>query len=248
MKKISKILTFILVLAMVLGTVAMAEVGDSTVTLTATTTYTITAGTVENGTLTIKYGSTQKPLTTGATTDAIAKDTDITVVAEPKAGYELDTLTCTINGTPTDIKATQKFKLTGDATVTPVFREKQSLGGEKTVDSFRLDAICNGSYYWQMYHKDMSNNKKYTKYPGDPDNHVPSNSEIIKGNFVDLTLYVKDPDFVKLATMPGYDPGRFSVSTPSDSSFWPDGFPLPPAISNPMRSSAIGWTAPMCRA
>lgn len=219
MKKISKILTFILVLAMVLGTVAMAADGDSTETPTATTTYTITAGTVENGTLTIKYGSTQKPLTTNATTDAIAKDTDITVVAEPKAGYELDTLTCTINGTTTDIKATQKFKLTGDATVTPVFREKQSLGGEKTVDSFRLDAICNGSYYWQMYHKDMSNNKKYTKYPGDPANNVPSNSEIVKGNFVDLTLYVKDPDFVKLATMTGYDPEKFSVSTPSDSSF-----------------------------
>lgn len=219
MKKMSKILTFILVLAMVLGTVAMAADGDSTETPTATTTYTITAGTVENGTLTIKYGSTQKPLTTNATTDAIAKDTDITVVAEPKAGYELDTLTCTINGTTTDIKATQKFKLTGDATVTPVFREKQSLGGEKTVDSFRLDAICNGSYYWQMYHKDMSNNKKYTKYPGDPANNVPSNSEIVKGNFVDLTLYVKDPDFVKLATMTGYDPEKFSVSTPSDSSF-----------------------------
>jgi len=218
-KKISKILTFILVLAMVLGTVAMAEVGDSTGTPTATTTYIITAGTVENGTLTIKYGSTQEPLTTGAKTAAIAKDTDITVVAEPKAGYELDTLTCTINGTPTDIKATQKFKLTGDATVTPVFREKQSLGGEKTVDSFRLDAICNGSYYWQMYHKDMSNNKKYTKYPGDPGNNVPSNSEIVKGNFVDLTLYVKDPDFAKLTTMPGYHPEKFSVSTPSDSSF-----------------------------
>lgn len=218
-KKISKILTFILVLAMVLGTVAMAEVGDSTLTPTATTTYIITAGTVENGTLTIKYGSTQEPLTTGAKTAAIAKDTDITVVAEPKAGYELDTLTCTINGTPTDIKATQKFKLTGDATVTPVFREKQSLGGEKTVDSFRLDAICNGSYYWQMYHKDMSNNKKYTKYPGDPGNNVPSNSEIIKGNFVDLTLYVKDPDFAKLTTMTGYPLEKFSVSTPSDSSF-----------------------------
>ncbi len=217
MKKISKILTFILVLAMVLGTVAMAEVGDSTVTPTATTTYIITAGTVENGTLTIKYGSTQEPLITDAKTTAIAKDTDITVVAEPKAGYELDTLTCTINGTTTDIKATQKFKLTGDATVTPVFREKQSLGGEKTVDSFRLDAICNGSYYWLQYHK--TGLKKYTKYPGDPDNNVPSNSEIVKGNFVDLTLYVKDPDFVKLATMTGYHPEKFSVSTPSDSSF-----------------------------
>lgn len=216
-KKISKILTFILVLAMVLGTVAMAEVGDSTGTLTATTTYTITAGTVENGTLTIKYGSTQKPLTTGATTDAIAKDTDITVVAEPKAGYELDTLTCTINGTTTDIKATQKFKLTGDATVTPVFREKQSLGGEKTVDSFRLDAICSNSNNWLQYHK--TGLKKYTKYPGDPANNVPSNSEIVKGNFVDLTLYVNDTDYVTFINGDTTKNKLFSVTTPGDSSF-----------------------------
>lgn len=223
MKKMSKILTFILVLAMVLGTVAMAEVptpaAKTPATKEETVTYTITAGTVENGTLTIKYGSTQKPLTTSAKTDAIAKDTDITVVAEPKAGYELDTLTCTINGTPTDIKATQKFKLTGDATVTPVFREKQSLGGEKTVDSFRLDAICSGSYYWQMYHKDMANNKKYTKYPGSPADKVNPSSEIVKGNYVDLTLYVTDTDYVTFINGDITKNELFSVTTPGDSSF-----------------------------
>lgn len=222
-KKMSKILTFILVLAMVLGTVAMAEVptpaANTPATQEETVTYTITAGTVENGTLTIKYGSTQKPLTTSAKTDAIAKDTDITVVAEPKAGYELDTLTCTINGTPTDIKATQKFKLTGDATVTPVFREKQSLGGEKTVDSFRLDAICSGSYYWQMYHKDMANNKKYTKYPGSPADKVNPSSEIVKGNYVDLTLYVTDTDYVTFINGDTTKNKLFSVTTPGDSSF-----------------------------
>ena len=66
-KKMSKILTFILVLSMVLGTVAMADQSDGTNTGNTTNdTYTITAGTVENGTLTIKYGSTQEPLTTGA--------------------------------------------------------------------------------------------------------------------------------------------------------------------------------------
>ena len=223
MKKMSKILIFILVLAMVLGTVAMAEVptpaANTPATQEETVTYTITAGTVENGTLTIKYGSTQKPLITSAKTDAIAKDTDITVVAEPKAGYELDTLTCTINGTPTDIKATQKFKLTGDATVTPVFREKQSLGGEKTVDSFRLDAICSGSYYWQMYHKDMANNKKYTKYPGSPADKVNPSSEIVKGNYVDLTLYVTDTDYVTFINGDTTKNKLFSVTTPGDSSF-----------------------------
>lgn len=208
MKKISKILTFILVLAMVLGTVAMADGVE----------YTITAGKFTNGTLTLKIGDKHNPLTSGSTVKA-AENTKIIVETKPDSGYETVKIICKTGDKETELADGGTFTVTGKTTVTPVFREKQSLGGEKPVDSFRLDAICNGSYYWQMYHKDMSNNKKYTKYPGDPDNHVPSNSEIIKGNFVDLTLYVKDPDFVKLTTMTGYDPEKFSVSTPSDSSF-----------------------------
>lgn len=208
MKKISKILTFILVLAMVLGTVAMADGVE----------YTITAGKFTNGTLTLKIGDKHNPLTSGSTVKA-AENTKVIVETKPDSGYETVKIICKTGDKETELADGGTFTVTGDTTVTPVFREKQSLGGEKPVDSFRLDAICNGSYYWQMYHKDMSNNKKYTKYPGDPTNHVPSNSEIIKGNFVDLTLYVKDPDFVKLINMPGYDPKKFSVSTPSDSSF-----------------------------
>ena len=222
-KKISKILTFILVLAMVLSTVAMAEVptpaAKTPATKEETVTYTITAGTVENGTLTIKYGSTQEPLTTGAKTAAIAKDTDITVVAEPKAGYELVALNYTIGETTTDIKTDGKFTLTGNATITPVFQAKSTLGGEKTADSFRLDAICSGSYYWQMYHKDMANNKKYTKYPGSPADKVNPSSEIVKGNYVDLTLYVNDTDYVTFINGDTKKNELFSVTTPGDSSF-----------------------------
>lgn len=208
MKKISKILTFILVLAMVLGTVAMADGVE----------YTITAGKFTNGTLTLKIGDKHNPLTSDSTVKA-AENTKVIVETKPDSGYETVKIICKTGDKETELADGGTFTVTGNTTVTPVFREKQSLGGEKTVDSFRLDAICNGSYYWQMYHKDMSNNKKYTKYPGDPDKGVPSNSEIVKGNFVDLTLYVKDPDFVKLTTMTGYDPEKFSVSTPSDSSF-----------------------------
>ena len=193
---------------MVLGTVAMADGVE----------YTITAGKFTNGTLTLKIGDNHNPLTSGSTVKA-AENTKVIVETKPDSGYETVKIICKTGDKETELADGGTFTVTGDTTVTPVFREKQSLGGEKTVDSFRLDAICNGSYYWQMYHKDMSNNKKYTKYPGDPDNHVPSNSEIVKGNFVDLTLYVKDPDFVKLTTMTGYDPEKFSVSTPSDSSF-----------------------------
>lgn len=220
MKKISKILTFILVLAMVLGTVAMADQSEGTNTGNTTNdTYTITAGKFENGTLTIKYNSTQSPLTAGATSSAIAKGTEVTILAEPKAGYELAALNYTIGETTTDIKTDGKFVLTGNATVTPVFQAKSTLGGEKTADSFRLDAICSGSYYWQMYHKDMANNKKYTKYPGSPADKVNPSSEIVKGNYVDLTLYVTDNDFLKLYSSTGYDKNNFSVTTPGDSSF-----------------------------
>ena len=219
-KKMSKILTFILVLAMVLGTVAMADQSDGTNTGNTTNdTYTITAGSFENGTLTIKYDSTQSPLTAGATSKAIAKGTEVTILAEPKAGYELVALNYTIGETTTDIKTVGKFTLTGDATITPVFQAKSTLGGEKTADSFRLDAICSGSYYWQMYHKDMANNKKYTKYPGSPADKVNPSSEIVKGNYVDLTLYVTDNDFLNLCSSTGYSKDNFSVTTPGDSSF-----------------------------
>lgn len=219
-KKMSKILTFILVLAMVLGTVAMADQSEGTNTGNTTNdTYTITAGKFENGTLTIKYNSTQSPLTAGATSSAIAKGTEVTILAEPKAGYELAALNYTIGETTTDIKTDGKFVLTGNATVTPVFQAKSTLGGEKTADSFRLDAICSGSYYWQMYHKDMANNKKYTKYPGSPADKVNPSSEIVKGNYVDLTLYVTDNDFLSLYGSTGDSKDNFSVTTPGDSSF-----------------------------
>lgn len=217
MKKMSKILTFLLVLAMLLSTVAMAE----------DTSYTITAGTFSNGTVTIKYTKEnsdqhQEVLTSGTSTQtAVKSGTEITVEFEPSAGYEFVSATYKVgdNGTETPINDGSKITLTGNTTITPVFQAKSTLGGEKTADSFQLRAICSGSYYWQMYHKDMSNNKKYTKYPGDPDKGVPSNSEIVKGNYVDLTLYVTDEDFLSLYSSAGYSKDNFSVTTPGDSSF-----------------------------
>ena len=87
-KKISKILTFILVLAMVLGTVAMAEVGGgSTGTPTATTTYTITAGSFDNGTITVKYtndkGQEQQPPLKAGETVTVKSGTKVTVSFNP---------------------------------------------------------------------------------------------------------------------------------------------------------------------
>lgn len=222
MKKMSKILIFILVLAMVLGTVAMAEVptpaAKTPATQEETVTYTITAGIFTNGQMTIKYGTTQSPLASGASL-TVEKDTEITVEFSATAGYEFVKATYKIGEKETSLSDGGKFTLTGDATITPVFQAKSTLGGEKTADSFRLDAICSGSYYWQMYHKDMANNKKYTKYPGSPADKVNPSSEIVKGNYVDLTLYVTDDDFLSLYGSTGYSKNNFSVTTPGDSSF-----------------------------
>lgn len=222
MKKMSKILIFILVLAMVLGTVAMAEVptpaAKTPATQEETVTYTITAGIFTNGQMTIKYGTTQSPLASGASL-TVEKDTEITVEFSATAGYEFVKATYKIGEKETSLSDGGKFTLTGDATITPVFQAKSTLGGEKTADSFRLDAICSGSYYWQMYHKDMDNNKKYTKYPGSPADKVNPSSEIVKGNYVDLTLYVNDTDYVTFINGDTKKNELFSVTTPGDSSF-----------------------------
>ena len=222
-KKMSKILTFILVLAMVLGTVAMATEPSYTVSAPVdslthgkiTITYD-TADTEKGGTKTVNgfLNST----TTSIKLPNDVKKIKVSFTANP--GYEFVSATYKVGDT--DAKSVADFgeiEITGNTAITPVFQAKSTLGGEKTADSFRLDAICSGSYYWQMYHKDMANNKKYTKYPGSPLDKVNPSSEIVKGNYVDLTLYVTDDDFLSLCGTTSYDKNNFSVTTPGDSSF-----------------------------
>lgn len=221
MKKICKFLTFLLVLAMLLSTVAMA----------ADPPYTITAadGSLANGKITLTY-TTATDTSEGADSKTVSvflnsttlsqtlpndvKKVKVSFTANP--GYEFASATY---GDSTPINDGDEIELTDSITITPVFQLKSTLGGEKTVDSYRLDAICSGSYYWQMYHKDPANNKKYTKYPGSPADKVTPNSEIVKGNYVDLTLYVTDEDFLSLYSSAGYSKDNFSVTTPGDSSF-----------------------------
>lgn len=223
MKKMSKILTFILVLAMVLGTVAMAADPPYTVSAPAdslthgkiTITYD-TADTEKGGTKTVN--NFLNSTTTSIELPSDVKKIKVSFTANP--GYEFVSATYKVGNT--DAKPVADFgeiEITGDTAITPVFQAKSTLGGEKTADSFRLDAICSGSYYWQMYHKDMANNKKYTKYPGSPADKVNPSSEIVKGNYVDLTLYVTDDDFLSLCGTTSYDKNNFSVTTPGDSSF-----------------------------
>ena len=223
MKKMSKILTFILVLAMVLSTVAMAAEPPYTVSAPAdslthgkiTITYD-TADTEKGGTKTVN-GFLNSTTTSIKLPDDVKK-IKVSFTANP--GYEFVSATYKVGDT--DAKPVADFgeiEITNNTTITPVFQAKSTLGGEKTADSFRLDAICSGSYYWQMYHKDMANNKKYTKYPGSPADKVNPSSEIVKGNYVDLTLYVTDNDFLSLYGSTGYGKDNFSVTTPGNSSF-----------------------------
>lgn len=208
MKKICKFLTFLLVLAMLLSTVAMAE----------DTSYTITAGEFTHGTITVKYNDGEKdyqPSIKAGGTITVKDGTKVTLSFNPDAGYEFVSAS---DGTKS-IQDEVELVINSNLTITPVFRLKDTLGGSLTADSYRLDAICSGSYNWQMYHKDTANNKKYTKYPGSPADKVTPNSEIIKGNYVDLTLYVTDEDFLSLYDSAGYSKDNFSVTTPGDSSF-----------------------------
>ena len=220
-KKMSKILIFILVLAMVLGTVAMATEPSYTVSATD--------GSLEHGSITLTY-NTAKEGSTGTATCTLnsttkskalpddVKKVKVTFNAAP--GYEFVSATYKVGNT--DAKPVADFgeiEIADNTTITPVFQAKSTLGGEKTADSFRLDAICSGSYYWQMYHKDMANNKKYTKYPGSPADKVNPSSEIVKGNYVDLTLYVNDTDYVTFINGDTKKNELFSVTTPGDSSF-----------------------------
>lgn len=85
------------------------------------------------------------------------------------------------------------------------------------MNSYTLQAICPSAYYWQQYHK--TNESKYTRYPGKLNGTQSPSTEIAKGYYVDLTLYVNDADY---ATFIGQDTSKndnFSVTTPGDSSF-----------------------------
>lgn len=220
MKKISKILTFILVLAMVLGTVAMAEVGDPV----TTPTYTITAGTFTNGSISLTLvGNDGKDTSLGSITVTngkianIEKDSKVKVVFVPSPGYEF---VGAKDGSGKIIKDGDVLTITDNLTITPVFAPKASLGSAAAVNSYTLQAICPSAYYWQQYHKTPGGgDTKYTRYPGKLNGNQSPSTEIAKGYYVDLTLYVNDTDYVTFIGQKGNDNDKFSVTTPGDSSF-----------------------------
>ena len=220
MKKISKILTFILVLAMVLGTVAMAADGDPV----TTPTYTITAGTFTNGSISLTLvGNDGKDTSLGSITvtngkiENIEKDSKVKVVFVPSPGYEF---LGAKDGSGKIIKDGDVLTITDNLTITPVFAPKASLGSAAAVNSYTLQAICPSAYYWQQYHKTPGGgDTKYTRYPGKLNGNQSPSTEIAKGYYVDLTLYVNDTDYVTFIGQEGNDKDKFSVTTPGDSSF-----------------------------
>lgn len=220
MKKISKILTFILVLAMVLGTVAMAADGDP-VTMP---TYTITAGTFTNGSISLTLvGNDGKDTSLGSITvtngkiENIEKDSKVKVVFVPSPGYEF---VGAKDGSGKIIKDGDVLTITDNLTITPVFAPKASLGSAAAVNSYTLQAICPSAYYWQQYHKTTGGgDTKYTRYPGKLNGTQSPSTEIAKGYYVDLTLYVNDADYATFINGDTDKNKLFSVTTPGDSSF-----------------------------
>ena len=220
-KKMSKILTFILVLAMVLSTVAMAEVGDSTGTPTAPTTYTITAGEMSNGYFALTKNGDANAFSTlkakGEVSSAIEAGTKVRIEFMPDPGYEF--LRASDN-TGKAIKDGDVLTITDNLTITPVFAPKASLGSAAAVNSYTLQAICPSAYYWQQYHKTPGGgDTKYTRYPGKLNGTQSPSTEIAKGYYVDLTLYVNDTDYVTFINGDIDKNKLFSVTTPGDSSF-----------------------------
>lgn len=219
-KKISKILTFILVLAMVLGTVAMAADGDPV----TTPTYTITAGTFTNGSISLTLvGNDGKDTSLGSITvtngkiENIEKDSKVKVVFVPSPGYEF---VGAKDGSGKIIKDGDVLTITDNLTITPVFAPKASLGSAAAVNSYTLQAICPSAYYWQQYHKTPGGeDTKYTRYPGKLNGNQSPSTEIAKGYYVDLTLYVNDADYATFINGDNAKNELFSVTTPGDSSF-----------------------------
>lgn len=220
MKKISKILTFILVLAMVLGTVAMAADGDPV----TTPTYTITAGTFTNGSISLTLvGNDGKDTSLGSITvtngkiENIEKDSKVKVVFVPSPGYEF---VGAKDNNGKIIKDGDVLTITENLTITPEFAPKASLGSAAAVNSYTLQAICPSAYYWQQYHKTTGGgDTKYTRYPGKLNGTQSPSTEIAKGYYVDLTLYVNDTDYVTFINGDTAKNELFSVTTPGDSSF-----------------------------
>ena len=214
MKKISKILTFILVLAMVLGTVAMADGVE----------YTITAGTFTNGSISLtlvgndgKDTSLGSITATGGKIENIAKDSKVKVVFVPSPGYEF---VGAKDGTEKIIKDGEVLTITDNLTITPAFAPKASLGSAAAVNSYTLQTICPSAYYWQQYHKTTGGgDTKYTRYPGKLNGTQSPSTEIAKGYYVDLTLYVNDADYATFINGDIAKNELFSVTTPGDSSF-----------------------------
>ena len=222
MKKICKFLTFLLVLAMLLSTVAMADTTNATQ-------YTISAtnGSLEHGSITLTYdtsdgngGTKTKTAFLKSSEMSITLSADVSKVKvsfNADAGYEFVSASY---GEGTSLSEVDEITLTDSITLTPVFQLKSTLGGSASITSFRLDAICPSASYWQQY-KATDGDPKYTRYPGKLNGTQAPSTEIAKGNYVDLTLYVNDPDFAAFVASPGdsYNAENFSVTTPGDSSF-----------------------------
>lgn len=214
MKTHGKIPVLALAALLALGTAAYAEetagTGESGVS--------VTVKSAEHGSVTAAYedGDAKRAVITGSA--SVPAGTELIVSATPHAGYRATSIRTEVGGTEAAVPARPDgdsleatVAAAADMTVSAAFEPKETAGDRASVRSYRLDAVyANSTYY---YHKEKNNGelmKQFVVYEKD----AGGRSEITHGNYVDLTLFVSDPE---AAGIEKEEFKKVSVSTPGGS-------------------------------
>ncbi len=176
----------------------------------------------ENGSITV---TTTKDKT--AITSAMTGGKDVPVgeklilSVEPAGGFQLESVM--INNEKKVYANGSTIKAEGETmTFSATFVEKTTAGDQAMVDTYQIDVICSGYSNWVNYTDKKAANspaeilRKYVKYTSE----WGGRSEIVSGDYVNLSLSVKDADFASIFSdvKVGDTVPNIAVSTPGSSS------------------------------
>lgn len=187
---------------------------------------TITVSKAEHGSITVSYtGTDGKAVSlndTSTTKNTVAKGTKLTVNTQAEGGYQLQSLTVKIDDQSKSVSDGETIDATGkNMTFSATFSQKNTAGDQATVDTYQIDVICPSYSNWVNYTDKKAAGspadilKKYVKYTAE----WGGRSEIVSGDYVNLTLTVKDADFASIfSDVKVGDPvPNIAVSTPGSS-------------------------------
>ena len=206
MKIAAKILSLVLAAVMVLSTVAFAD-NMIPVTIKPCT----------NGSIIVSYDKSgvKESLSSASATTNLKGGTVLTVEANGNTGYEVATLTVN-DGTGAKYINPGNYTMPASATsltFDATFQKKIVTGDIAAVSGYTINAIFSNYYNCQSYYsyKNAGNNL-YKNYATYIEGGSSSNSEIISGYYVDLTIQVTDAEF-----SPGTNSGTDMSNTVSVS-------------------------------